>query len=207
LESILEGPLKDFKSNNSMEFAVAQNSFAEGTSRVCYWGVCREIGSNVWEHVVFKVFKSQPQIYTPYFDELEKSVTAAFLAREYNRVKKPELEVEFIIPRVLEAKDGKYYNIESVLPDPTNWKRYNDNKGIWMDREGDNTLKDFTRWQDEFSKGRLLVADLQGVKLQTKFLLTDPAILCSDVRRFGNTNLGKHFIDATVKPLLSQSRL
>ncbi|CAG8653695.1 6418_t:CDS:1, partial [Dentiscutata heterogama] len=37
----------------------------------------------------------------------------------------------------------------------------------------------------------LVVYDLQGVDLVNEFLLTDPAIHCVDLLRFGITNLGK----------------
>ncbi|EFA77642.1 hypothetical protein PPL_12249 [Heterostelium album PN500] len=36
-----------------------------------------------------------------------------------------------------------------------------------------------------------MVVDIQGVKIDKGYLLTDPAIHCTYVRRFGATNLGK----------------
>jgi hypothetical protein len=38
------------------------------------------------------------------------------------------------------------------------------------------------------------VTDLQGVQKGDQFYLTDPVILCKDILRFGNTNLGEKFI-------------
>jgi hypothetical protein len=39
-----------------------------------------------------------------------------------------------------------------------------------------------------------MVVDLQGVKADGKFILTDPVVLCTDTSRFGCTNLGKGFM-------------
>ena len=39
-----------------------------------------------------------------------------------------------------------------------------------------------------------MVTDLQGVKSDGVFYLTDPVILCKDILRFGNNNLGKIFM-------------
>ena len=36
-----------------------------------------------------------------------------------------------------------------------------------------------------------MVVDLQGVKDDTQYVLTDPTVHCDDVMRFGKNNLGK----------------
>ena len=41
----------------------------------------------------------------------------------------------------------------------------------------------------------MMVTDLQGVRHGNEYILTDPAILCKDNTRFGETNLGGTFID------------
>lgn len=46
------------------------------------------------------------------------------------------------------------------------------------------------RWTYEATGGYMMVADLQGVQTPDGFTLTDPAVLCEDVCRFGSTNMG-----------------
>ena len=40
-----------------------------------------------------------------------------------------------------------------------------------------------------------MIYDLQGVEHTNQFLLTDPAIHCTDPLRFGKTNFGKEGIE------------
>ncbi|KAI1694550.1 alpha-kinase family domain-containing protein [Ditylenchus destructor] len=56
-------------------------------------------------------------------------------------------------------------------------------------------LMAFSHWTYEVSQGYLMVVDLQGIKStdengRTTLELTDPAIHCTDVLRFGRTNMG-----------------
>ena len=44
-----------------------------------------------------------------------------------------------------------------------------------------------------------MVVDLQGVHTPEGYVLTDPVILCTDIRRFGATNLGPKIIMKFVK--------
>ena len=44
-----------------------------------------------------------------------------------------------------------------------------------------------------------MVTDLQGVRDGNQFILTDPALLCKDKTRFGDTNLGRKFIEKCMK--------
>jgi hypothetical protein len=65
------------------------------------------------------------------------------------------------------------------------------------------TLHAFTHYAYHVSGGLILmVTNLQGVLLKERgaaerqgFLLTDPAIHCTDVERFRRTNLGKYGFD------------
>ncbi|KAF0513376.1 kinase-like protein [Gigaspora margarita] len=52
-------------------------------------------------------------------------------------------------------------------------------------------LEAFAHFTYQYTKGYLVIYDLQGFDLDNEFLLTDPAIYCVDLLRFGTTNLGK----------------
>ena len=55
----------------------------------------------------------------------------------------------------------------------------------------DESLARFSRYTFEVTGGYMMVVDLQGALTEDGFVLTDPVVLCLDVRRFGKSNLGK----------------
>ena len=93
-------------------------------------------------------------------------------------------------------------------------------------RDGDQTpqrphfsveLARFMKWTYDFTKGHMIVADLQGIKCERSgrecYILTDPGpsvVLCRDIGRFNpQTNMGKEGIDrciATANRALEKSR-
>ena len=54
----------------------------------------------------------------------------------------------------------------------------------------DEWLLRFALWTYEVTGGYLMVTDLQGVLTAEGYTLTDPVVLCTDLTRFGSTNLG-----------------
>ncbi|CAG8648186.1 5104_t:CDS:2, partial [Cetraspora pellucida] len=52
-------------------------------------------------------------------------------------------------------------------------------------------LEEFAYFTYKYTEGYLVVYGLQDVNLHGEFLLTDSAIHCVDLLRFGKTNLGK----------------
>ena len=89
-------------------------------------------------------------------------------------------------------KDDSDIRVEPKFRDGT-FKRFNVNRGVI--KEYHSTLEAFAHFTYEHTEGYLVVYDLQGVELASKFLLTDPAIHCTDRLRFGRTNLGKRGIE------------
>ena len=83
----------------------------------------------------------------------------------------------------------KYFNVETVLPDYKNFKKWNNNFGFVADEIFSSTLDAFSHWTYDATGGFLNVVDLQGVDRKDKYVLTDPAINCLEPR-FGRTNLG-----------------
>ena len=59
---------------------------------------------------------------------------------------------------------------------------------------GNDTLLRFCEYTHKITNGFLMVVDLQGVLRDNTYWLTDPVILCRDIRRFGPSNLGPVFI-------------
>eukprot|EP00415_Alexandrium_ostenfeldii_P001080 UN1080 len=152
-----------------------------------------------------------------YAHQMENSAVAAFLAKAYN--KKAERDegarrgpflpwrrrarakkIEFLRSYVIEV-EGYYYSLEQPLPAGSKFTKYSSNSGWWNLDEFSAALADFCKWTLQATDGYLIVADLQGVELEDRFVLTDPAVLCEDTTRFGRTNLGVGFMERVLKGL------
>lgn len=137
-----------------------------------------------------------------YLKQIEVSTIAAHLGNLFNTTaaKPPGCpKVSFLKSHVISTNSipARTYCLEHLL-EGTFTKLCN-NTGYWNDAALDEqtALVHFVEWTHKVTKGYLLVADLQGVyDYHTKsYLLTDPVILCTDVLRFGNTNLGPKFME------------
>ena len=72
------------------------------------------------------------------------------------------------------------------------YKKFSCNIGEFLPEYTD-VLQAFTHWTYEFSKGELMITDLQGIKgpNSNTYYLTDPAIHCQDMDHFSRLNWGK----------------
>jgi len=107
---------------------------------------------------------------------------------------------------MLEVNDELYF-IESCLPQSSAFVKYNTNLGLWKFEHYNEALGSFTRWTYETTGHYLMVSDLQGIEVDEKFVLTDPAILSRDLMRFGCTNLGPQAADRVLSGLNSMEAM
>jgi len=94
----------------------------------------------------------------------------------------------------LELPDKPFCTQEQVLAGT--WVKYNNNSGMVMREEGTpnhDVIQAFSHWTYEFTRANIMIVDCQGVydNRGKIFTLSDPAVHCKDVTRFGGTNLGK----------------
>ncbi|CAG8822223.1 10554_t:CDS:1, partial [Racocetra persica] len=127
-----------------------------------------------------------------YLESVEIFSIAHFLSRKFNKATKRvgvNKKVTFIDVKVLcdKTDSNAYYTVENYISN-AEFKRFNVNSGIIT--EFHSILEAFAHFTYQYTEGYLVVYDLQGVNLDNEFLLTDPAIHCVDLLRFGTTNLG-----------------
>ncbi len=138
------------------------------------------------------------------------SAIAEFLARAFNESSlKPShcCKIKVLSVLVVEEEDEKNertgnrrFCVEQHLPKGgTEFVKFSNNTGYWDEDVLDESLLLFTKFTHEITHGYLLVSDLQGVRKGDCFYLTDPVILCKDILRFGDTNLGERFIKKCIK--------
>ena len=99
-----------------------------------------------------------------------------------------------------ESSGDRRFCAEPHLPKGgTEFVKYSNNTGYWDEDVIDETLLRFTKFTYDITHGYLLVSDLQGVRKGNQYYLTDPVILCKDILRFGNTNLGEKFVKKCIE--------
>ncbi|KAF0426412.1 kinase-like protein [Gigaspora margarita] len=184
-----------FNSNFTIQeisFKLAPQPFSVGAERYAYFAFDTDLGQNE-KLVVKKYHDVKSGSIERYLESVEVSSIAHFLATKFNlatekiNIKK---KVKFIDVKVLCDKTESstvYYSVEKYFSD-AKFKRFNVNSGIIT--EFHSILEAFAHFTYQYTDGYLVVYDLQGVDLENEFLLTDPAIHCNDLLRFGITNLG-----------------
>ncbi|GBB86403.1 hypothetical protein RclHR1_12840001 [Rhizophagus clarus] len=180
--------------SKSFYFKIASQPFSAGVEKYAYYG--RDVKSYPTKEMVIKEYLNDGKQNNPlekYLEAVEISTVAYFLSEEFNFIarKKKIPKVNFLGVKLLRSGTvdlcTKYYTVEPRLKD-AEYKRFNANTGVITELRP--ALEAFAHFTYEYTKGYLVVCDLQGIELNDEFLLTDPAIHCVDPLRFGRTNFG-----------------
>ncbi len=184
----------------AVQIKMAENPFAEGASRIAYYGQDKS-----GRKIVLKEFKDTLKNTLKHYQVLiETSVVSYYLGLKFNKAAEGVGKgISFIVPQLIEIKDPRktpskstsYFCIEPQIEGE--YKKFTNNYGFVSDEHYHQTLNAFSHWTYQYTGGYMMVSDLQGVVDGAHFRLTDPAIHCessetsSGLERFGNTNLGK----------------
>lgn len=182
--------------------------FAQGSSRIAIHGQLARSESELDEihsAKVLKVFKQTDGDGIldrhQYFLQMEASAVAGYLSSLYNRSRPRHCaSIQFLQVCVAEHVDpqlgARQFCVEPPLPTTGSaaFTKYCNNTGFWNVNVVDESLLRFSYFTYQVTKGYLMVVDLQGVRDGQTYYLTDPAILCRDLGRFGSTNLGDKFL-------------
>jgi hypothetical protein len=186
----------------SCNIKIASNPFAQGGMRLAYHGLMQF--KDNWGKVVFKEYKftiNEFNTKDKYLELLDCQTIADYLAQEFNKlplitnatviVKK----IKFIMTKLVFDPIGegkyRYLTMEQFIEGP--YKKFSNNAGYVNIDDPALTLQAFSHWTYERTNGDMLVVDLQGIDIgdNQTYLLTDPCIHSTDLKRFGRTNLGK----------------
>ncbi|CAB5354729.1 unnamed protein product [Rhizophagus irregularis] len=184
--------------SESFSFKIASQPFSAGVEKCAYFAF--DIKSNPAKNMVMKeyLYVGRNDPFEKYLEAVEVSTVAHFLATKFNLIaeQKSIPKVNFLYAKLLRCGTidlcTRYYTIELRLKD-TDYKRFNTNTGVIVELRP--ALEAFSHFTYVYTKGYLVVCDLQGIEVNDKFLLTDPAIHCIDSLRFGRTNLGEKGIN------------
>lgn len=97
-------------------------------------------------------------------------------------------------PKWTATNERRWFNLEcdvfSSRGANGQWHKWTDNVGKFAEAKTPELLK-FSKWTHQHTSGFAMVTDLQGVETENGWVLTDPAILCTDLSRFGPTHFRK----------------
>lgn len=182
---------------SSGRFITNGQHIADGGCRSTYLGKDTETE----QPIVIKKFKhtcNQAKVEQYFTEDVDASRMAQELAKLYNKEVYGSKTIYFILPLIHRCEDvlgHPFHANERVLIEPylgQNYNKFNTNWGYEDTRFGLSmpTLSHFTY---HVSGGNLLLCDLQGVKKDDQYILTDP-VICSLGHTYGITDLGERGI-------------
>ena len=190
-------PLKwrEFNVNDSTFFAKG------GCRQVCN---ATDVGSQPYNNYVMKAYLDKPSTLelegAAVLQDLQCQTCAAFLANEFTKLPEIKKKVSYLKAKTVlyKGKDGRatWGSVERVLSGFDKWCNNGKYCKATDDPDYSNTLEAFVHWTWHVTDGYMVVTDVQGLKTGDSFILTDPAIHCKDLTRFGATNMGPSGIDS-----------
>lgn len=168
---------------------IAKYPFAAGSLRAAYYARVKFDSKGTVEMWILKEFMIPAhRNEKEYANSSENSAVACYLAETYCRTHKVSKQIRAIKSRVLKVQRPagavQLYNMEEELP--KDFIKWTNNAGVVV--LGLDDLIRFSKWSYDYFDGYLMIADMQGCETSSEYLLTDPAILCKDLTRFGPTN-------------------
>jgi hypothetical protein len=195
--------INDFADPGFVSLKVAKNPFAKGEMRATYYSQEVLSGGRAEIVVVKESMASSIKHLTrdKYEAYLACQAASIYLSKEFNKLPgRPSgcASIEFCNTSLLQfnARPSQPFFIQEALLQG-HFEKYNNNSGIcapFPTAHGTmhEVVQAFSHWTYEATSKRLMVVDCQGCfNVGTnKFLLTDPAIHCTALTRFGGTNMG-----------------
>lgn len=166
---------------------------ARGSFRICYLG--KDTVTD--QPVVLKKFIKHNAMEEKYWTEdIQASKVSQEFANKFNAEIKSSKRIRFIQPIVSECSSNicePFVKGEKILVEPylgeSVYIKFNSNSG-WENKDCGLSMAAFSHFTYHNSNEKMLVCDLQGVKLDDEYILTDP-VICSVRREFGITDLGE----------------
>ncbi|KAI1695514.1 alpha-kinase family domain-containing protein [Ditylenchus destructor] len=216
IDEVISGIPMDRKHPTKAKIQIAEHPFAHGAERKAFYG--RDMSSNSPTEIVLKEYirentdTGSRSTATPYEIATQMQTIAAYLAYTFTdslqTMSGIVYDIKFLEAKLLsiEIKPGenRYMSCERRYGSDSKFLRFSNNADYAMlettckvhNLKFDvvELLMAFSHWTYQISHGYLMVVDLQGIKStdengRTILELTDPAIHCTDLTRFGRTNL------------------
>lgn len=147
--------------------------------------------------VVAKKFRNFNPLHERYWaEDMKASQQSQVLSQMFNQETKTDKPIRFIIPVMCNCLlniPPPFISGEKVLIEPylgkNVYRKFNSNSG-WEDKNCGFSMGAFSHFTYHITNGSMLVCDLQGVKKNNEYILTDP-VICSLSQSYGMTDLGE----------------
>ena len=188
-------------------FKAELTPFAKGGERLAYRALTEK-----GEKVVLKRF-FQPRPLTMIMETIERQLICIYLSNIFNNLNISPNKLHFLpnylfIPSNTNELHNQILSLEETeelvnkaMRTPNfvepfingYFVKFIDNNGWINEDEFHSTLHTFAHWTWVYTKGNILICDIQGVTANNTFLLTDPALHHKDDMKFmySETNLGE----------------
>ena len=175
----------------------SNTSFAEGRFRRAYKGTYLAPSSKKGQTCVVKEYKSNYRWAQSDWDkDMSLQKKAKELAKKFNKetgTTRPIYYVDCDAWKVSKSstgtpKLGEWCLVEDYLTGE--WTKWNTNAGYVNPRANTVSLHAFSHWTWVHTKGDAMVCDMQGVRRDDRYILTDP-VICSTGQIYGATDLGE----------------
>ena len=181
-----------------MNIKIAPQPFDEGAQKIAY----HAFNEDTQDHIVLKRLKwadARSSSIKRCIETAQIHAIAANYSAEFNRenqFRSDASQMQFVPVGVMEVKaestsNPKYFTYEPYLGDG-GYTKFNTNFHYIQtdDDEFSATCQAFSHYTWQKSGNQQLMCDLQGVKMRSKVVLTDPVIHCTNVLWHGSTNFG-----------------
>ena len=182
----------------------SNTSFAEGRSRRAYKGTYRFPLYKAGDQCVVKELKEKYAWAKADWDSAVKVQEKSMeMAKKFNEAIQTSRPIEYVRSEIWKVTKsytgtprlGEWCMVEDYIQGQ--WKKWNTNAGYVSDTPT-QSLHAFSHWTWVHSGGKLVICDLQGVRYDDKYVLTDPAINSLD-KEYGESDIGvvgmAHFFD------------
>lgn len=203
VEEMVDGEDRtSFTDMTHVSVKIAKKPFAKGSSRVAYRA--QALSHSTEKDAVMKETVGMGPVAC-----LEKAkevllchAVAASLSRMFNDIIRTSTDISLhFVDNFLVQFDNRPDQPYMTWEEPIlgQWEKYNNNSGMCLPCPSLSTGTDhsavqaFSHWTHSISGSRLMVVDCQGAfNMRSKrFTLTDPAIHCVSLLKYGGTNIGK----------------
>jgi hypothetical protein len=165
--------------------------FAEGALRTAhYMLVIHPDGTE--EKCVAKWNKEkQDQKAEVYDTDVIMQAACQAIAKAFN-ARKPPRPVHFVDCYTIQRQDRTWWSVETFIPGK--YVKHNNNWGF-VEKGSRNTPQAFTHFSYEFTEGRMMIVDIQGVN----DVYTDPQVHTIDGKGYGVGNMGEKGMEQFLK--------
>ncbi|XP_013396847.1 eukaryotic elongation factor 2 kinase [Lingula anatina] len=192
--------------------------FSAGAFRHAFKGHLHGRGPRGGDQCVVKVFKKEyAKHITDWTVDVATSKKAQSLATKFNEAVPSTRPLKFMTPMVAKMEKRAGFKLFWIfdIPDEDSakivfeneyvcmepfltgtYQKFNANNGWVNPNMNVSLIPAFSHWTWAHSGGKYLVCDIQGVRDDDEYLLTDPAIHSDEAGTYGNADLGSEGVEA-----------